>query len=265
MRGPSHSGAAIWFGDRSVIKSATGETAARLAQQAKKMRSWERPPLVTRVRVPGVELRSATSTTVELEIERVHGAGLMLACPMWEQHLDVLIEYVAATLRAATPSDVHEAVSHKAAVTIAQSEALHGTSDALRRAASLLRDCPRSPLPTGVCHGDLTLCNVLCDCETAPGAIALIDMINPFIDSPVLDVVKMRQDTAHRWVRLFNPEVSGERLRACDTRIKQAFGYRGWWNDCYVPLTVLNFVRLLPYTARGRVADWVIAELESLV
>jgi hypothetical protein len=50
-------------------------------------------------------------------------------------------------------------------------------------------------IPVGVCHGDLTLSNILIQ----DGNFILIDFLDSFIETPLMDIVKIRQDTAHLW------------------------------------------------------------------
>ena len=47
-------------------------------------------------------------------------------------------------------------------------------------------------IPVGTCHGDLTFSNILFNGNN----YYLIDFLDSFIESPLLDIVKLRQDTA---------------------------------------------------------------------
>ncbi|HEH4506821.1 TPA: hypothetical protein SG285_001542, partial [Campylobacter coli] len=49
--------------------------------------------------------------------------------------------------------------------------------------------------PIGVCHGDLTFSNILFKKHN----IVLIDFLDNFIETPMQDIVKLRQDTKHKW------------------------------------------------------------------
>ncbi|MBT0858600.1 phosphotransferase, partial [Campylobacter coli] len=51
------------------------------------------------------------------------------------------------------------------------------------------------PFPIGYCHGDLTFSNILFQNQN----IVLIDFLDNFIETPLQDVVKLRQDTRHKW------------------------------------------------------------------
>ena len=50
-------------------------------------------------------------------------------------------------------------------------------------------------LPIGICHGDLTLSNILC----GQNQLIFIDWLDSFIDTPLIDIAKLRQDTRFYW------------------------------------------------------------------
>ena len=50
--------------------------------------------------------------------------------------------------------------------------------------------------PVGPCHGDLTLSNIILD--TASG-VTLIDFLDTYLDSPLQDVSKLKQDFIYGW------------------------------------------------------------------
>ena len=52
-------------------------------------------------------------------------------------------------------------------------------------------------LPINICHGDLTLCNILI--KNKEKNIFLIDFLDSFLESPIVDMVKIRQDTKYKW------------------------------------------------------------------
>ena len=54
-------------------------------------------------------------------------------------------------------------------------------------------------LPVGICHGDLTFSNILID---RSNMITLIDFLDSFIETPLCDMVKIRQDTQYKWSQL---------------------------------------------------------------
>lgn len=102
-------------------------------------------------------------------------------------------------------------------------------------------------LPRGYCHGDLTFSNILFSGER----IYLIDFLDSYIESYVMDLVKIKQDVQHNWyLHLLDTDAS------YITRIHQIFMYI--WNkiekrhpivntNLFMILDVINFLRIEPY------------------
>lgn len=117
---------------------------------------------------------------------------------------------------------------------------------------------PDMEIPVGKCHGDLTFSNILFNGNN----YYLIDFLDSFIESPLLDIVKIRQDTRWLWSQLMY-------VRPCDTiRLNIAFGkidreidsyfssrYQ-WYNKYYKPLQLMNFLRIIQYAHDPAVIDY---------
>lgn len=99
-----------------------------------------------------------------------------------------------------------------------------------------------------ICHGDLTLSNVL----FKNGEIYLLDFLDSYIESYVMDIVKLKQDLVYGWSsNLLNIDST------YTTRTEQIFLYI--WNkieqehadiintDLFNVLDLLNFLRIEPY------------------
>jgi hypothetical protein len=114
-------------------------------------------------------------------------------------------------------------------------------------------------LPAGYSHGDLTLCNVL----VTGRRFALIDFLPPLADSPVLDLVKLQQDTRHGWVTLF-AECCLAQLVASDLVVTRALE-RCVDAPVAAALQVLNLARIVPYTRSATVADLLHKEMTRCI
>ena len=55
-------------------------------------------------------------------------------------------------------------------------------------------------VPIGDCHGDLTFSNIMFSIDD--DKIGFIDFLDSFIESPIIDIVKLRQDTKFNWTNL---------------------------------------------------------------
>lgn len=132
----------------------------------------------------------------------------------------------------------------------------------------LLTQIPHSQFFLGYCHGDFTLSNML----FGVFHIYLVDFLDSFLESPVFDVVKIRQDTRWHWTLLIDSSLSG-----CDAaRIQIALGYlddgiREYltsepdFADWYPYLEILNLARILPYLQNPNESDCVTAALRRLL
>ena len=110
-------------------------------------------------------------------------------------------------------------------------------------------------LPVGTCHGDLTFSNILFNGNN----YYLIDFLDSFIESPLLDIVKIRQDTAYLWSTLmYHKPFDKVRLSIISEKIDMAideyFTCKYEWYRCYyMPLQLMNFLRILQYGKEEKV------------
>jgi aminoglycoside phosphotransferase len=127
---------------------------------------------------------------------------------------------------------------------------------------------PNEKLYVGFCHGDFTLSNILFTHER----LYLIDFLDTFIESPLQDIVKLRQDTCHRWIMMIDQELPLHRLN----KMSQIFGYidrlmidyieedkvlRNW----YRYFQAFNLARILPYLVEDEEIIFVQNNLRSLL
>lgn len=122
-------------------------------------------------------------------------------------------------------------------------------------------------LPLGVCHGDLTFSNIL----FSGNNYYLIDFLDSFIESPMLDIVKLRQDTAFRWSQLMYTKRFDEiRLRIVmekiDEMIDRYFDKKyEWYSATYRPLQLMNFLRILQYAHEQQVVNYLKTTIRTLL
>ena len=122
-------------------------------------------------------------------------------------------------------------------------------------------------LPIGLCHGDLTFSNILFNGNN----YYLIDFLDSFIDTPLQDIAKIRQDTAYRWSQLmYTKHFDSVRLGIiCDKIDKEIDSYFSskyqWYLEHYRTLQLMNILRILPYAHEGRVIENLKSILNSLL
>jgi tRNA A-37 threonylcarbamoyl transferase component Bud32 len=118
----------------------------------------------------------------------------------------------------------------------------------LKLKATIIRD--KLMIPNSYCHGDMTISNML----YTDSKIYLIDFLDSFIDSVVVDLVKLKQDLYYLW--------SLEMVGIRKTRFISIFSYM-WGrietefnsqvdSKVFKVLEVMNFLRIEPYISEIR-------------
>lgn len=115
----------------------------------------------------------------------------------------------------------------------------------------LINSIPKERIYLGKCHGDFSLTNQLFDKDH----IFILDFLDSFLDSPIIDIVKLRQDSKIK--RIFELDTKLKKYKY--TRANLSITYldniiedfiksdkilKKW----YPYLQVLNLARIIPYT-----------------
>lgn len=136
----------------------------------------------------------------------------------------------------------------------------------MEKTKSLLFDIQEWKMPIGLCHGDLTFSNILFTANT----YYLIDFLDSFIESPLMDIVKLRQDSAHLWsAKMYTKPYDPIRLKIIcdkiDTELDSYFQQYDWYEAYYLPLQVLNLLRVLQYAKEESVITDLQTEISRLL
>lgn len=121
------------------------------------------------------------------------------------------------------------------------------------------------PFPIGYCHGDLTFSNILFQNQH----IILIDFLDNFIETPLQDIVKLRQDTRHKWslkmARANYDEIKIKIiLNYLDDYIDKYFLKYEFYQYFYNIFQKINLLRILPYAKNNDVICYIISEINTL-
>jgi hypothetical protein len=105
-----------------------------------------------------------------------------------------------------------------------------------------LDDMPVDKLIVGWCHGDLTLANMIYSNKT----FYLIDFLDTYIESPLLDLISIRQDTKHLWTCFITDRYNDTAiswLKKLDDTLNSRYSayIESSW---YKYLSLLNYVRM---------------------
>lgn len=142
------------------------------------------------------------------------------------------------------------------------------SEDFIHQLHQFLKRVPTHPLYQGECHGDFTLSNML---FLTSGRICAFDLLDSFINSPVIDWVKLKQDTIYKWsIHIENKTLNN------DTKLIQVLDYINSHLDAYFKtdlviqhwekyLTVFNLARILPYAKDERDREFLNKHLTALI
>ena len=124
--------------------------------------------------------------------------------------------------------------------------------------------CPSIDIPVGVCHGDLTFSNILFNGNN----YYLIDFLDSFIESPLMDIVKIRQDSHHLWSQLMYVKPYDKlRLKIIcekiDNEIDRYFNRYEWYQHYYDDYQLLNLLRILQYAKEPKVVEYLKKEIDG--
>ncbi len=120
-------------------------------------------------------------------------------------------------------------------------------------------------IPIGDCHGDLTFSNILFTSNN----FYFIDYLDSFIETPIQDIVKLRQDTKYFWsTMMYTKKYDQIRLgmifNYIDNKIVEHFKNNEYYYKNYDRLQLMNILRILPYVKEERIRNYVLSVIESL-
>jgi hypothetical protein len=130
-----------------------------------------------------------------------------------------------------------------------------------------LREVQGLSLPIGPNHGDLTLSNVMVASDVS--RVGLFDFLDGYLESPLVDIAKLRQDTQFGWSSLISEKpVDRIRLeqimRHTDKIIVNHFREYEWFRRGNDIIQAVNLLRIAPYARTEAVHRFVIDAVTSL-
>jgi tRNA A-37 threonylcarbamoyl transferase component Bud32 len=140
-------------------------------------------------------------------------------------------------------------------------------NDIMNRCSNVFGKLHDMVIPIGTCHGDLTFSNILFNGNN----YYLIDFLDSFIESPLQDIIKIRQDTAYRWSQLmYTKGYDSVRLHVvCDKMDQEIDKYfinkYQWYAENAPVVQLMNMLRILPYAHEERVIAYLKNVLNSLL
>jgi thiamine kinase-like enzyme len=133
--------------------------------------------------------------------------------------------------------------------------------------AYLENSIPNEQLPMGTCHGDFTFSNIL----FGDHQVYLLDFLDSFVESPLIDIVKLRQDTCYKWsimlentMPLYKSNKLTQVFNYIDNSISQYCSKLGL-NNWYTYLQAFNLIRIVPYLHKESEVHFIKESLNTLL
>ncbi len=147
------------------------------------------------------------------------------------------------------PHDIIQEKLHQLMASLMNTNGLD--SGLVKKVIAYLSNIPIGKLYVGTCHGDFTLSNML---FLKNEQICVFDLLDSFIESPVIDYVKIRQDTFYKWtmhIENENNQYSTKLIQVLDyidKMLLQTFKEDRVIHVWEHYLTIFNLARILPYS-----------------
>lgn len=118
--------------------------------------------------------------------------------------------------------------------------------------------------PSSNCHGDLTLSNMIY--STSHDCIFLIDFLSVFLDSFLLDYVKILQDLEFGWsARYEPPQLKLKHAIFGESLLDELWRPPEKYNETITCLNLVNLMRIAPYIKDSITAEWLSLTLGKLL
>ncbi len=136
----------------------------------------------------------------------------------------------------------------------------------MKKSEMIFSKISKIQIPVGQCHGDFTLSNVLFNHDR----IFVIDFLDSFIESPLMDMIKIRQDTAFGWSYLmygntFDKVRHQITIEWIDRVLTDHFSNYEWYKQYYGVFQLINFLRILQYAHQPEVINYLIEKINILL
>ena len=229
-----------------VRKSACGAGSERLRRQISKQKTFYPHSQPAHIHVPAVLSETDASDSFSADMEFIAGHDFVQFFTEADRtSLDQLAGIVVDFVYGNVVRSVHQDVTAQVVEKIRELAkiGLHKKYIAF----ALLSAAPVQ-IPVGPCHGDLTLSNILFKGED----LYLIDFLDCYVESPIQDVVKFRQDTFFGWsLDRYHADFDRTQVVSAlcylDHLFESVFAVFVWYRRHYTLFQAINLMHIVPY------------------
>jgi serine/threonine protein kinase len=123
-------------------------------------------------------------------------------------------------------------------------------------------------VPAGISHGDFTFSNILFDAENRE--ICLIDFLDDYIETPLNDIVKIRQDTKFKWsLLLYNKNFDLVKMNTIlgyiDNKIDAHFSQYEFYMKFYPLFELVNLLRVVRYAKDPNIKEFLLIHINNCI
>jgi hypothetical protein len=138
----------------------------------------------------------------------------------------------------------------------------------IERHIEIIKRCEQFQIPIGKCHGDLTLSNIIFDDFNQQ--YYLIDFLDTYLESPVLDIAKIAQEINLLWTSRLMKQTHDRvkyqiAMRVINFEIQHYFTRYDWFAKYQSIFEFQNLIRLLPYAHDSVIIQVIMARLYDLI
>ncbi|HXT10152.1 MAG TPA: phosphotransferase [Candidatus Angelobacter sp.] len=248
----------------TIRKSSSPKEAERLKRQIEKQIQFCNQSHHDRVRTPRILTTATANGVFHADMEFVAAKDFVQFLSeadrgALDDFAEVLVRFIVENLKASKEAEVSGDIRAKL-------KELAGRGVPAKYILMAERRCQEPiSVPVGSCHGDLTLSNILFKGDT----LYLLDFLDSYVESPLQDIVKIRQDTYFFWsLLLYQADFNWPRvqisLHYLDGRIEGAFQSYDWYRRHYELFQFVNMMRVLPYCVEAKTTKLVADALEAM-
>ena len=263
-----------WWVEKSAL---TAEYAGRLRRQIRKQREARRANRLASVIIPEIHSEQELpggGYAVRMEYLQLRDCGEFYSTASIrgvERVAVLLLDYLEANLVQCALRPVDAAILLHKLDSIEAKLVASGRGTLYRSLLEQVREHAGKihglPLPMGPNHGDLTLSNVMMAGDLS--CIGLFDFLDSYLESPLVDIAKVRQDTQFGWSSLMAEDPLDrvrfmQIMRHTDAIIVRHFGAHNWFR-CGIDLVqAVNLLRIAPYARTESVHRFILDAITSL-